>query len=271
MPGLRVRREGSGPLAILLPSLGRPGSDLDEIAAAVRATGRSTAIVDPHGTAGSPPLPEGATLRDIAADVMSAASGEDGPVSVIGHAFGNRVARCMAADFPGRVQQLILLGCGGKFSGDASARASLSRCFDEALPAADHLAAVAEAFFAPGHDPGIWAGGWQADTAAAQRRAGAAVPVDHWWLTPAPVTVLAIVGANDLIAPPDNALSLAAALGPRGTAVVIPDAGHALLPEQPEAVARAVTSWLARHPATRPLAVPGQGSGPDAVPAGGQA
>lgn len=245
---LRVQHEGIGPLVVLLPSLGRPGSDLADLAAAVRGTGRSTAIVDLHGINGSPPLPEGSTLRDIAADVLAAADSvcaAGAPVAVIGHAFGNRVARCIAADQPARVSTLILLGCGGKVPPGPGAGVALARCFDASLGADEHLAAVAEAFFAPGSDPAAFLGGWHAGAAAAQRRALEPVPVDHWWLPPAPVSVLAIVGADDRIAPPANALSLAGALGTRARAVVIPHAGHALLPEQPAVVAQAVTDWLA--------------------------
>lgn len=241
---LHVQQEGNGPLVVLLPSLGRPGSDLADLAAAVRAAGRATAIVDLHGTGASPPLPGGATLHDIAADVLAAADSSGAPVTVIGHAFGNRVARCIAADCPDRVSALVLLGCGGKVPPVPGAAAALARCFDGALGAGERLAAVAEAFFAPGNDPAGWRDGWHPQAAEAQRRASARVPVDHWWLPPAPVRVLAIVGAEDRISPPANALSLAAALGERAGAVVIPRSGHALLPEQPAAVAEAVTDWL---------------------------
>lgn len=242
--GLRVAWEGNGPVVVMLPSLGRPAADLARLATALRAAGYRTALADLHGIGGSPPLPPGGSLRDIAADVLAAIGACDEPVAVVGHAFGNRVARCMAADRPDRVRSLVLLGCGGRVPGAKSALAALTRCFDASLSEAEHLSAVADAFFAPGHDPAVWRDGWHAAAAQAQRHAGTAIPVEHWWLPPAPLPVLALVGADDRVSPPANALSLAAALGERGRAEVIPDAGHALLPEQPEAVATAVIGWL---------------------------
>jgi pimeloyl-ACP methyl ester carboxylesterase len=56
--------------------------------------------------------------------------------------------------------------------------------------------------------------------------------------------VLALVGENDRISPPANARDLIAQVGKRGRLVIVPAAGHALLPEQPEAVARALTERL---------------------------
>ncbi len=53
------------------------------------------------------------------------------PFHLVGHAYGNRVARCLAADRPDRVASLILLGCGGKVPGDDEARAALIECFTE--------------------------------------------------------------------------------------------------------------------------------------------
>jgi len=56
--------------------------------------------------------------------------------------------------------------------------------------------------------------------------------------------VLAMVGADDRISPPANAADLVASVGDRGRLVVVDHAGHALLPEQPEAVASALLELL---------------------------
>ena len=42
----------------------------------------------------------------------------------------------------------------------------------------------------------------------------------------------------------ENAVRLCEDLVDRASLVMVPDAGHALLPEQPDAVAEAVLSWL---------------------------
>ena len=59
--------------------------------------------------------------------------------------------------------------------------------------------------------------------------------------------MLAVQPADDRLAVPANADALAEAVGDRVEVVVIPNAGHALLPEQPEAVAETVIGWLNRR------------------------
>lgn len=49
---------------------------------------------------------------------------------------------------------------------------------------------------------------------------------------------------DDVMAVSENAVRLCEDLGDRASLVMVPDAGHALLPEQPDAVAEAVLSWL---------------------------
>jgi pimeloyl-ACP methyl ester carboxylesterase len=58
---------------------------------------------------------------------------------------------------------------------------------------------------------------------------------------------LVVQPADDVVAVPENATRLVAMLGDRAHLVTIPGAGHALLPEQPGAVADAVVAWLERR------------------------
>ena len=58
--------------------------------------------------------------------------------------------------------------------------------------------------------------------------------------------MLVIYGAEDMIAVPANAKGLAAEFPDRVTLVEITNAGHAMLPEQPEQVAKAVLAYLRR-------------------------
>jgi len=183
---------------------------------------------------------------------LDATGPTDGPpaggrrVDIVGHAFGNRVARCLTVDHPELVRSLVLLGCGGKVPADPVAREALGRCFSLPAGTAAHREAVAEAFFGPGNEvPPSWLVGWWPEAAAAQSRASAATPVDDWWLPPDPIPVLAVVGADDRISPPGNAIELARVVGPRCRVEIIPGAGHALLPERPEALASAVRAFLA--------------------------
>jgi pimeloyl-ACP methyl ester carboxylesterase len=104
---------------------------------------------------------------------------------------------------------------------------------------------VAQAFFAPGNDPTVWADGWHPDVAAAQGRATTNQPVSYWWEAGGK-DVHVVQPADDVMAVPENAERLCAQLGDRATMVTVPRAGHALLPEQPDAVEVALRTWLNR-------------------------
>ncbi len=54
--------------------------------------------------------------------------------------------------------------------------------------------------------------------------------------------MLVVQGIEDVIAVPENAKRLAAEFPDRETLVEIPKAGHAMLPEQPEQVGKAILS-----------------------------
>ncbi len=57
--------------------------------------------------------------------------------------------------------------------------------------------------------------------------------------------IMVVQGKQDAVAPPENALLLKEEFGDRITLVEIDGAGHAILPEQPRAVADAV-SWFTK-------------------------
>src|SRR5260370_41453381 len=54
-----------------------------------------------------------ATLHDLASDVGGVLEAlQCGPVHILGHAFGNRIARCLAADHPAMERSVILVAAG---------------------------------------------------------------------------------------------------------------------------------------------------------------
>jgi pimeloyl-ACP methyl ester carboxylesterase len=54
------------------------------------------------------------SLHDLAVDVAEFLEAMDcGPAHLVGHAFGNRVARCLAVDRPSLVRSVTLLAAGG--------------------------------------------------------------------------------------------------------------------------------------------------------------
>ncbi|MBP1715444.1 MAG: alpha/beta hydrolase, partial [Deltaproteobacteria bacterium] len=95
--------------------------------------------------------------RELAEDTAAVIENLKGqPAVVVGHAFGNRVARMLATQRPELVRAVVLLAAGGKAPMDPSIRDSLGKCLDLALPEAERLEHVRRAFFAPGHDPSVW-------------------------------------------------------------------------------------------------------------------
>ncbi len=235
---------GSGPLVVLVPSLGRGGADFDDLATRLAAAGFEAAAIDPRGVGASTGPMEGLTLADYAADVVAVARAlSPKPAVLVGHAFGNRVARATAAADPGAVSALVLLAAGGQVAPTADASKALRDVFDVSLSSGDHLAAVQKAFFAPGNDPSVWLEGWNPTVMRAQGAALRATGPETW-VGAGQADILIVQAEDDVIAPPANAEALAKAYPSRVKVVLLPHAGHAMLPEQPTAVADIVIGFL---------------------------
>jgi pimeloyl-ACP methyl ester carboxylesterase len=241
---LDVTIRGQGPVVILVASLGRGAADFDDLAQRLAEAGYQTAAIDPRGVGASAGPMDGLTMADYADDVAAVAARlSPRPVIVIGHAFGNRVARATAARHPQTVSRLVLLAAGGQSPPTPDVAKALSDVFDESLSPAAHIAAVNKAFFAPGNDPEVWRGGWSTTAMRAERSALQATGPESW--TGAGSAPILIVQADDdLVAPPANADILARAYPDRVTVARLAHAGHAMLPEQPLAIASIVIAYL---------------------------
>lgn len=249
---LHVTIRGKGDRIVFIPSLGRGVEDFDRISNALVAAGYKVILPEPRGIGGSTGPLDGITLHDLAADVAAIirATGP-GPATVVGHAFGNRVARMVAADHPALVKEVILLAAGGMVPMSPETEAAFRRAFNSTLPRVERMAAMQRAFFASGNDATVWEKGWYYDAASAQRAAVRATPVSEWWgAGSAPILVLQ--GAEDVIALPENSRKLAAEYPKRVTIVEIPRSGHAMLPEQPDLISAAVLAYLKRQGAGTP-------------------
>jgi pimeloyl-ACP methyl ester carboxylesterase len=90
---------------VILTSYGRDGSaDFDAFTAALAAAGYRVLRPQPRSIAGSTGPMTGVTLDDLADDVARViATLGRGPAVVLGHAFGNFVARAVATDHPDTV------------------------------------------------------------------------------------------------------------------------------------------------------------------------
>lgn len=243
---IEVHESGDGEPVVLIPSLGRGATDFDDLARRLAAAGYHAIHPEPRGMGGSSGDLAGLSMADLAADVAAVVHAcTDRPVTLVGHAFGNRVARMTATEYPHLVDSLVLLCCGGLVPPEPEAAAALHRVFDVELADSDHLAAVDQAFFAPGNDASVWFDGWHGVVAAVQSEATTAQPVEHWWGAGGKDLVV-VQPADDVMAVPENALRICEEFGERAQMVTVPNAGHALLPEQPYAVEVALRAWLTR-------------------------
>lgn len=235
---------GAGPSFVLIPSLGRGAEDFDNLAPRIAAQGFRVLRPEPRGIGGSSALHEGATLHDMAADLAAVITTEGGgPAVVAGHAAGNWVARVLAHDRPDLVRGVAMVAALLGTTVDATIRASINGSFDMKLSDRQRLEHLRRAYFAPGNDARVWLAGWHPPVAERQRAAAAATR-DRAWIRAAERTPLLYLGAaQDRISPPPTPAALRAAVGELATLVVIGNAGHALLPEQPEATAAALVAW----------------------------
>ncbi len=243
---IEVIERGEGPPVVLIPSLGRGAGDFDLLSGQLADAGYHAIAPQPRGIGGSTGELSGLTMADLAADVAAVIGALCArPVTIVGHAFGNRVSRMVATDFGDLVDSVVLLCCGGLIPPAPQHTSALRRVFDAELSDDKHLQAVSQAFFAPGNDASVWFDGWYGVVAAVQAAATAAQPVEYWWRAGGK-EVLVVQPEYDVMAVPENAVRLCAELGDRASMATIADAGHALLPEQPAAVADAVLAWLDR-------------------------
>ena len=244
---IEVIAEGSGPLLVMLPSSSRDSEDFDDVAAALAQAGLRVLRPQPRGTGRSTGPLDGLTLHDYAADVAAVIEyANAGPAIVLGHAFGQWVARTLAADRGDLVRGVVLAAAAAKTT-PPHLRAALSHCVDVTLPEAERRAALRLAFFAPGHEPTTdWLSGWHQAASVSQRAASAATPQAEWW-TAGTAPVLDLQGADDPWRPRSTVDDFRRDLGAdRVTVVVLPDCSHAMMPEQPEAVVREVLAWIRR-------------------------
>jgi pimeloyl-ACP methyl ester carboxylesterase len=231
----------------MLPSLGRSTSDFDDLARALAGHDYRVILPEPRGIGGSTGVyPDDTTLHHIAADLGEAVIPfyAEIPVTLIGHAFGNRLARTVAADFPNFVSSLVLIAAGGVIPIRPAIFEAMRGSMDLNLPKEERLRHLSAAFFAPGNNPSVWLDGWWPEIAVKQVAAVGATPVEDWWEAGGKrITVLQ--GEHDTIAPRGNAEDLQKRLGDRVRIIDIKNAGHAMLPEQPEQIAQALLSVLA--------------------------
>jgi pimeloyl-ACP methyl ester carboxylesterase len=244
---LEVTVEGRGPAIVLLPSLARDSEDYDAVAEGLASAGYRVLRPQPRGILGSRGPMDGITLHDLARDIAEVIKAHGGGRAVVvGHAYGNWVARMTATDYPELVRGVVIAAAAAK-SFPAELSAAVTHAGDLALSDEQRLAALRLGFFAPGNDPSVWLTGWHPQVRASQRAAAAATPQGEWW-PGGTVPLLDLQAEHDPFKPPEKRNEMKDEFGARVSIAVIPNASHALIPEQPQAVVAALVAWIRSLP-----------------------
>ena len=232
---------------VLLPSLARDSEDYDAVAQGLANAGYRVLRPQPRGIGKSTGPMSGISLHDFARDVSETVKALGGGHAVIvGHAFGNWVARMTAVDYPQLVRGVVIAAAAAK-QYDPKLSAGINIAGDPNKPEAERLKALQYVFFAPGNDPKIWLEGWHPEVREVQRAAVAAVKQSDWW-SGGTAPLLDLQAGSDPFKPADKRNEMKDEFGSRVTIAVVPNASHALIPEQPQAVVEALAGWIKTLP-----------------------
>jgi pimeloyl-ACP methyl ester carboxylesterase len=239
---------GSGAPIVLLANAGCSTGYFDQLARTLVIGGFQTISINMRGVGGSRGSLDGATLHDLAGDVAGVIKAIGcGPAHLVGHAFGNRIARCLAVDQPPLVRSVTLLAAGGLIGPSTPLGTPFRSATQVKMNGSDCVTTLGARWLSPASDPKVleqvecWPAVHIAHLATSRN-----VPLEYWW-SAGTAPLLVIQGLDDEAAPPGNGHALREQLGERVQVVDLPHAGHFLLLEQPEAVARAVSEFLGRQ------------------------
>lgn len=250
--GVQVQYLVSGPadapLVPLLASYARSASDFNELVAALNAAGYRTLTLQPRGVEQSALPSLQPSLFDYADDLAAALDAEQQKgkaLCLVGHAFGNRIARAFATRYPDRADSLVLLAAGDG-APPPETSAAISTLLVKLWPEARRREALQQAFFARANQaPDYWLSGWYPRAALAQAYATANTPRAEW-VDGGTAPMLIVQPAEDAAAA-EGAAVLRQRFPERVRVVVFEDTGHAILPEQPERVRDLIIDHLARR------------------------
>ncbi len=163
---------------------------------------------------------------------------------MVGHAFGNRIARCLAVDRPSLVRSVTLLAAGGLIGPPTPLGTPFRNATQVKMNGSDCVTMLGARWLSPASDPKVleqvecWPAVHLAHLATSRN-----VPLEDWW-SGGTAPLLVIQGLDDAPAPPGNGHALREQLAERVRVVDLPHAGHFMVLEQPEAVAGAVLEFL---------------------------
>jgi pimeloyl-ACP methyl ester carboxylesterase len=244
--------QGTGPVIVMLPSLARSGRDYDDVALRIIEKGYRVIRPEPRGICGSTGPMKDLSLHDFSGDVAAVLDQEmTGPVVMVGHAWGSQPARMVAANRPDLVCALVMAAAsagkmlpGTQEKPYSRLRAEIDGAGDISLSQEARLDCLRKAFFAPGHDPSVWLDGWYQEAHDAQSYARINTPIDDYFSGGQLVPILDLQAEYDAVVIPKI---MKPYLGDRVTEGVILDAGHAMAPEQPQAMCNAICQFAEKN------------------------
>lgn len=246
---LDVIHAGSGPVVLCLPGAGRPASDFVFLIKALAAKGYCGIALNPRGIGKSTPLAMNNTLAfsiaDYEQDILAVIKhfGSSQPVTLVGHALGQRMARYIAQQHPDIIDALVMLAPGSKTPSGSAEFARFFECLAGDQRSGEFLDALQASMFAKGNSASCWQSGWSTAAAFAQGAAVQSIGLSDYWHA-GTANLLAISGEQDIAAGSDLTKELSDDFSQRIKIHRITNAGHALLPEQPAAIAEHVLGWL---------------------------
>jgi pimeloyl-ACP methyl ester carboxylesterase len=198
--------QGQGEAVVLLPGGSLTVGYMEGLAQALAEAGYRAVRVNFRGAGKSNGSGTGITLHTLAADVAGVIQAlKLQPANVAGHAFGNRVARTLAADQPELVRSVILFAAGGKVPPKPAAAHALRIIFDPKSSERQVLEAMKYMVGNPADIAMVWQilKPCRAPRAAGiEYEAAKATPLADWWAPPGKQKYLVLQGMDDQAALP---------------------------------------------------------------------
>ncbi|GAG04807.1 unnamed protein product, partial [marine sediment metagenome] len=218
--------------------------------------GYKTVAINRRGFGESKGSLEDLSLHDLANDVAGVIQklGEK-PVHVVGWAYGNRVARCLAEDHPNLVKTVILLAAGGRVPSKPEVSKYYAILGNPESNIEERSEALKFLYFSPStpietvnkvmRGPTASREVRQAHAKAgrAHGKANRATLVMDWW-NAGQAPMLVIQGLEDKTAIPENGHILKRENEQRVKLVNLEDVGHFMIYEQPQKIVEEIISFL---------------------------
>src|SRR5215510_10429222 len=174
---------GTGAPVVLLANAGCSTGYFDHLARALVTGGFQTISINMRGVGGSCGSLDGAILHDLAGDVAGIIKAIGcGPAHLVGHAFGNRIARCLAVDQPPLVRSVTLLAAGGLIALSTPIGMHFRNATQVKMNGSECVTVLGVPWLSPASDPKIlarvecWPAVFMAHLATSRNE-----PLEYWW------------------------------------------------------------------------------------------